>query len=389
MKNQILCPVSILVLVLILSLKAFAGMGSSNYQLTTSVISGGGAILQSGNYRVKSTLGQPSPLMAGVQNPSSINYDLYSGFWYAAGKNWAPDTPLLLLPQDGYANVELTPTLQTDVFSDPDGDGHAQTEWQISSMAGDFSDSVLVLSVRSDTALTSLTIPDHLLSVNRTYHWRSKFQDDRDAASEWSDTFSFTTITSDESDLDSDGVPDDHQVYDPVLDLDDDGNPDVNQGDMKCVNTVVGDGQIGVKSGTNVDSIDSVKSIDPSTVPDGANKPDVMPFGLISFKVTVSNPGDTAQVTLYLSEPAPSGAKWYKYDSINGWQDYSSHATFSADRTSVTLNVKDGDYGDADGVANGTIVDPSGAGSPPATPAIPAVGGGGGGGGCFIATISS
>jgi hypothetical protein len=386
MKSQGMCVILILAFIIGLSLSTFAGMGSSNYQVTTSVMSGGGAIMQSGNYRVKSTLGQPSPLMAGDQNPFSTNYDLYPGFWYTSGKNWAPDTPLLLSPQDGSANVELTPTLQTDVFSDPDGDSHAQSVWQISSVVGDFSDNALVLSARSDTVFTSLTIPDHLLSVNTTYYWRAKFHDDRDAVSGWSDTFSFSTVTLDESDSDGDGVPEDQEVADPTLDMDDDGNPDVNQGDMKCVNTVVGDGQIGVKSGTNVDSIDSIKSIDPDTVSDTVNKPDLMPFGLISFKMTVSTPGDSAQVIVYLSEPAPSGAKWYKYNSINGWQDYSGHATFSADRTSVTLDVKDGDYGDADGVANGFIVDPSGAGSPPSTPPVPAAGGGGGG--CFIATIA-
>ena len=59
-----------------------------------------------------------------------------------------------------------------------------------------------------------------------------------------------------------------------------------------------------------------------------------------------------------LIEPAPSNINWYKYDPVNGWQDYSAHAPFSADMKSVTLELKDGDYGDADGVANGIIVDP-------------------------------
>ena len=131
---------------------------------------------------------------------------------------------------------------------------------------------------------------------------------------------------------------------------------------MKSVNTVVGDGQVGVKEGTNVTSVDSIKSIDPDDISDTTNKPDEMPLGLITFKVTVDNPGDTAEVVVYFSEPAPSGTKWYKYDTINGWQDYSTHATFSTDRTYVTLALKDGDYGDCDGTANGIIVDPSGFG---------------------------
>ena len=117
-----------------------------------------------------------------------------------------------------------------------------------------------------------------------------------------------------------------------------------------------------------------------------------MPYGLISFKVKVNTAGATAEVTIYLSEVAPSDAKWYKYDAINGWQDYSAHATFSADRTSVTLELKDGGFGDADGAANGIIVDPSGLGSatpaPEPTPTPAPSGDGGGGGGCFISIIN-
>jgi len=79
---------------------------------------------------------------------------------------------------------------------------------------------------------------------------------------------------------------------------------------------------------------------------------------------------------------APSDAKWYKYDPVNGWQDYSAYATFSADRESVTLKLQDGGFGDADGVANRIVVDPSGPGIA-AAPAPPS-GNDGGGGGCFI-----
>jgi len=58
------------------------------------------------------------------------------------------------------------------------------------------------------------------------------------------------------------------------------------------------------------------------------------------------------------------------------------HATFSGDRKSVVLELKDGEYGDADGGANGSIVDPSGPGiaMPPAQPSSNE----GAGGGCFI-----
>jgi hypothetical protein len=85
-----------------------------------------------------------------------------------------------------------------------------------------------------------------------------------------------------------------------------------------------------------------------------------LPLGLISFRLQLEEPGQTATTTIYFSDPLPSNLVWYKYDVINGWVDYSSHATIRSDRKSVVLEYLDGGYGDADGVANGIIVDPSG-----------------------------
>ena len=183
-------------------------------------------------------------------------------------------------------------------------------------------------------------------------------------------------------DSNGNGIPDDQEVGSDV-DLNKDGIYDRDQpGTIKSVNTVVGDGQIGVTRGTNVDSIEWIESIDPDTILDATNRPDTLPLGLISFKLTVSTPGDNAQVTVYLSETA-SDAKWYKYDRLNGWQDYSAHAIFNADGKSVTLEFKDGGYGDADGAANGIIVDPSGLDS---TAGNDGGGDDSGGGSCFIGT---
>jgi|GEM_PF-155861 len=303
--------------------------------------------------------------------------------------NAEPEKPELSSPPDEETNVPLTPELETGIFSDPDNDDtHAETTWQISTESN-FSS--LVLDITSDSHRTSLTVPEFILTVDTTYYWRVKFYDNRSAASEWSDPYySFTTIhASDSDDTDSNGIPDDQENEE--VDLDGDGEPDYDQSDMKSVNTVVGDGQIGIKKeSTNITSIDSIKSIDPDTISDTTNKPDEMPLGIITFKVTVDNPGDDAEVVVYLSEPAPSGAKWYKYDTIHGWREY-LYATFSTDRTYVTLALKDGDwdYGDMDGTENRIIVDPSGLGATSTpSPTPPPSAGGGGGGGCFIATAA-
>ena len=94
-----------------------------------------------------------------------------------------------------------------------------------------------------------------------------------------------------------------------------------------------------------------------------------MPLGLLAAELSVVNPGDKAEVTVYFSEPAPEGARWFVYDSVDGWIDYSkpsvegnAKAVFSSDRKSVTLKLKDWGYGDTDDIPNGTIVDPGGFG---------------------------
>jgi hypothetical protein len=81
-------------------------------------------------------------------------------------------------------------------------------------------------------------------------------------------------------------------------------------------------------------------------------------------------------VTIHLSE-APFGKgkrykkgikhkkiKLYKYDPVNSeWLDYSKYAEFSRNRKKVHLTLKDGGFGDADGIENGIIVDPLAFGS--------------------------
>jgi hypothetical protein len=313
--------------------------------------------------------------------------------------NVEPDTPELLAPADTETDISLTPQLQTQSFLDTDGHDHALTHWQIGRRIGNpdpcseesFTNSdYIVFDGTCDTQLTLFNVPDFLLEADTDYCWRARFTDTGGATSEWAESFAFKTISTDENDQNQNGVPDDQEVDDPNLDLDNNGTPDMNQGDMKCVNTGGEAAQIGVKQGANVNSIECLMWTDPDTIEDTQNKPDEVPLGLVNFKLIVDNAGDIAEVTVYLSEPAPAGAKWYKYDAINGWQDYSAYAVFSPDRASVTLQFQDGGFGDGDGVANAVIIDPSGPGTLLSGSGSGGGGGGGsgGGGGCFISAAS-
>ncbi len=184
------------------------------------------------------------------------------------------------------------------------------------------------------------------------------------------------------------GVPTDQRV-DDSKDLNSDGIPDNQQPDViLAVNAADGSGskQIGISPvGADV-VVESLMAVDMNTIDETANRPSDFPFGLIDYRLKVNSSTGTAQVTVYFSEPVPAGAAWYQYDSINGWQDYSLYATFSADGKSVTIELKDGDHGDLDHIVNGEIVDPGGVGV-----STTSGGGssGGGGGGCFIDTTVS
>ena len=313
--------------------------------------------------------------------------------------NRAPDVPVLLAPAVN-ATVELTPLLRTAAFHDPDaGDSHAGTRWQILEAA----DGLVVLDVTSTTELISLQIPRLILDENTVYQWRAMFNDNRGTSSEWSQAGSFATDF-DVLDSNGNGIPDDQEV-DGVTDLDGDGVPDDAQSGIKSIVVADGTHKIGIQAGGSGGGafISSIESADEDVLDfdvDVDGIIDQMPFGMVNFKLIVDTPGDEAVVTIHFSEPAPAKGRWYKYDPMHhAWSDFSSHAVFSADRKSMTLTLRDGGAGDADGVANGIIIDPAGVAVPSSSGGdnlvenvVGGIGdivgsvGSAAGGGCFIAS---
>ena len=153
---------------------------------------------------------------------------------------------------------------------------------------------------------------------------------------------------------------------DGATDLDGDGVPDDVQAGIKSIVTADGMRKIGIQAGGSGGGafITSIESADEDVIDfdvDVDGIIDQMPFGIVNFKLMVDTPGDEAVVTVHFSEPVPAKGRWYKYDPVqHAWSDFSSHAVFSADRKSLTLTLRDGGAGDADGVANGIIIDPAG-----------------------------
>jgi hypothetical protein len=87
-----------------------------------------------------------------------------------------------------------------------------------------------------------------------------------------------------------------------------------------------------------------------------------VPFGLVDFVLTDCTVGGSVTVTIEFPSALPAGSGYFKYGVNNSspttavW--YEIPATISGN--SVTFTLTDGGVGDADGVANGLIVDPGG-----------------------------
>lgn len=98
-----------------------------------------------------------------------------------------------------------------------------------------------------------------------------------------------------------------------------------------------------------------------------------LPFGLFGFNVTGLAPGAIATVDLTL----PAGARpdgYYKQDPATGELtrfNFDGHTGAVVHGNMVTLYLQDGGRGDADGVANGVVVDPGGPGEDGSTVTSP------------------
>ena len=269
--------------------------------------------------------------------------------------NLPPRQPVITSPYHGQMNCERQTPVVTEPFSDPDGDSHSQSRWQISSQ-DDFDSAIL--DVASSEQLTQLTVPHMVLEADTTYYVRVRFYDVYLESSDWSDTIEFATA-GDVNDVNGNGVADDQEVGDDV-DLNGDGIADNDQPDLiKCARAADGSGAIGICNvSDSIEAIEALETIDPETIPD--DTPADFLFGLFSYRIRLNEVGATATVRIYFSEDISGAGAFYKYDTLGGWQDYARHTTFNDDGRSITLELKDGGYGDSDRTANGVIVDPGG-----------------------------
>ena len=119
------------------------------------------------------------------------------------------------------------------------------------------------------------------------------------------------------------------------------------------VNTSLGT----VNFSTNAGSISGLINLPPESMPCSSGGY-IFPYGMFSYSITNFTPGQTVTVTMTLPSPIPMGSKVFKCQN-GSLTDFSQYAQQTNPNTFI-LMLKDGGPGDADGPANGAIVDPCG-----------------------------
>jgi parallel beta-helix repeat protein len=272
------------------------------------------------------------------------NHPLISPFENYGNINPSIIRPNNSSPFDGAIGVALTPTLQSSGFFHLDaGDTHAASQWQITTVAGNYSSPVFDTGV-DDSNLTSVAVPSGMLNCLTTYYWHTRYQDSHSAWSSWSAETSFTTSV--------------------------------------AVDTATGTGMaiFTADSGT----MGNVTAIAENALPPEAaeGKPDLgFTNGLFSFNITGLTSGATVTVTLEFPIAVPVGVQYWKYgptpDNPTGHWYQLPMGDDDGDNV-ITITLVDGGLGDDDLTANGVIVDPGGPGNSPGSSL----------GGCFIATAA-
>jgi YD repeat-containing protein len=280
-------------------------------------------------------------------------------------------------------------TFTADAFSDPDQsqtphDYLGAAEWQIATAAS-FADVTLALDrtiIRDNTidAATlglSLVIVNGILNKGTQYWVRTRHRDSVGLWSGWSTAATFTTSAADPDDTDDNGVNDHYQV-DGFADTNGDGVDDSQEGIVPIYDAEEGR-TVGISADLGV--IADVTAVPSSVVPLAQSPDQPLSYGLFGFRVQglpvdTANPA-TVKVSFILPKSAGTVAKWYKYDPVTTTVTEVSDALRFSGGTAV-LTITDGSAEDADGVVNGTIVDPSGpvfqsvtAAAPSRTPIVP------------------
>ena len=275
-----------------------------------------------------------------------------------------PEQPALTSIAAGESDVPLIPLLSASDFYDQDaGDNHAGTQWRIFREAGDRQ--IVFDRTCEGSHLLDLRVPHMVLEPSTAYSVQVRFFDGSWLPSPWSQAVAFTTAP-DENDQNRNNIPDTQEIV-ADMDLNGDDISDLEQ-ELTVKNLTTYDNRfimsVSVELNDPAVQILAAASISPAALTssdetasgDEAN----MPYGLIGYRISV-RPGEVVAVKLNLSDAlAPSRTQWVRHDVVNGMTNCDDSSDVDDSGLVVNRYLADGGDEDADGVANGVIVDLSG-----------------------------
>ncbi|MCB9782012.1 MAG: hypothetical protein H6751_03495 [Candidatus Omnitrophica bacterium] len=163
--------------------------------------------------------GNPRPILStnGSRGDGS-GYDIGAfEFNGVVEPNLSPNPPMAVSPVDGATDELPILTLTCSAYSDPDGDGHAATQWQVDDHSDFLSPE---FDSNPDSAnLLSIVVPRQKLRLATFYHWRVRHQDQAGGWSDWSEPRSFTTLS-----VEGLIVPEDYPTIQAAIDAATDGD---------------------------------------------------------------------------------------------------------------------------------------------------------------------
>ncbi|MEW6217924.1 MAG: DUF2341 domain-containing protein [Thermodesulfobacteriota bacterium] len=140
-------------------------------------------------------------MVENIQYFWQVQYQDNTGAWSAWSEetdftirgNNLPNTPSAVSPKDTSV-VTRRPSLSSSAFADPDaGDTHRASQWRVSTASGDYAGANLLHdSGATQTDLTGYSVPADL-TVETTYYWQVRHQDNGEKWSAWSQEAAFTT----------------------------------------------------------------------------------------------------------------------------------------------------------------------------------------------------
>ncbi len=164
--------------------------GTGNF---SSPLWNSGDTTATGNITVGITLENSTTYYWRVRYKDSAGlYSDYSNATSFTISNEVPEQPINESPSASGTVITLTPLLQASAFSDPEGDEHAASQWQVDTSTG-FSSPVYDYTSSSAEIMHSISAGN--LSNLTTYYWRVRYRDDFVSShwSEYSNATSFIT----------------------------------------------------------------------------------------------------------------------------------------------------------------------------------------------------